>query len=516
MEKKRMTFHSPGDLSSRWNSVVNGVTGKAEIAESFKGHFVKVSQPNNQQRVDQLNKEFQQAYSDAKESHSNCDCSSYSFTLQNILDATFRMKKGKTADDHKINAEHFFDAPLTLFDRLQTLFNKMLTHGHVPQQFQSGAIIPIVKDRQGDLGDMHNYRGITIAPILSKIFEYALQTMFQPYLSTSNYQFGFKKKASTSHAIYCLRETIDYYTSHGRSVNCSFLDASKALDRLVHAGLFLKLLQRHVPIIFLDIIIAWYANLRCRVRWGDTLSDWFDIKAGVRQGGILSPVFYCLYVDDLVDIISSLGIGCHLKNIFLSILLYADDMALLAPSLNGLQQLLSATDEYCKIWDIQLNAKKTKNMSFGKPCQLAKLELDGKEIEWVDAWTYLGITIKSHVTFNCDIDKNVKSFYRSANGILRIEGRSNETVMLQLLEAHCLPILCYAIDVISIANRDERRRLRVAYNSIFRKTFGYRQWESVTTLQHALHRPTWEELLNSRREKFRNRIADCDFLSQIF
>ena len=251
------------------HSVVNGVTGKAEIAESFKGHFVKVLQPNNQQRVDQLNKEFQQAYSDAKESHSNCDCSSYSFTLQNILDATFRMKKGKTVDDHKINAEHFFDAPLTLFDRLQTLFNKMLTHGHVPQQFQSGAIIPIVKDRQGDLGDMHNYRGITIAPILSKIFEYALQTMFQPYLSTSNYQFGFKKKASTSHAIYCLRETIDYYTSHGRSVNCSFLDASKALDRLVHAGLFLKLLQRHVPIIFLDIIIAWYANLRCRVRCRD-------------------------------------------------------------------------------------------------------------------------------------------------------------------------------------------------------------------------------------------------------
>ena len=59
-------------------------------------------------------------------------------------------------------------------------------------------------------------------------------------------------------------------------------------------------------------------------------------------------------------------------------------MALLAPSLNGLQQLLSATDEYCKIWDIQLNAKKTKNMSFGKPCQLAKLELDGKEIEYAN------------------------------------------------------------------------------------------------------------------------------------
>ena len=236
----------------------------------------------------------------------------------------------------------------------------MLLHGHVPHQFQCGTIIPIVKDRQGDQGDMHNYRGITIAPIISKIFEYSLHSVFQPFLTTSQFQLGFKKKASTSHAIYCLKETIDYYTSHGSNVFCSFLDASKAFDRLVHAGLFLKLLQRHIPIVFLEIMIAWYANLSCRVRWGNTLSDWFCVKAGVRQGGILSPVFYCLYVDELVEILSSLGIGCHLRDIFLSILLYADDMALLAPSLNGLQQLLTATEEYCKKWDILLNSKKNK------------------------------------------------------------------------------------------------------------------------------------------------------------
>ena len=58
---------------------------------------------------------------------------------------------------------------------------------------------------------------------------------------------------------------------------------------------------------------------------------------------------------------------------------------------------------------------------------LALLKLDGKDIEWVDSWPYLGVEIKSHTTFNCCIDKKVKSFYRAANGILRIEGRSNET-----------------------------------------------------------------------------------------
>ena len=232
----------------------------------------------------------------------------------------------------------------------------------------------------------------------------------------------------------------------------------------------------------------------------------------MRQGGILSPLFYCIYVDDLVEILSEMGVGCHLKDVFLSILLYADDMVLTAPSLRALQQLLSATEVYCKTWDIMINAKKTKNMSFGKKHSLASLHLDGTNIDWVDSWSYLGVTLKSHTSFNCCVQDKIKSFYRCANAILRIEGRSNEMVMLQLLETHCLSILTYAIDVIHVSNSDERRKLRVAYNSIFRRVFNYRTWESVTDLQHAIQRPTWEELINSRRNNFHTRIMQSDLL----
>ena len=273
------------------------------------------------------------------------------------------------------------------------------------------------------------------------------------------------------------------------------------------------MLERQVPLILLDFIISWYSDLQCRVRWDDTLSDWFSIKAGVRQGGVLSPVFYCIYVDDLVETLSRMGIGCHLRNLFLSILLYADDMALMAPSLKGLQKLLSATEHYCQKWDIMLNAKKTKNMCFGKPLSLPPLQLDGKKIDWVNSWTYLGVTVRSNKNFDCCIDEKVKSFYRTANAILRIEGRSNELVMLQLLETHCLSVLTYAIEVITVANSDERRRLRVAYNSMFRKVFDYRDWESVTELQHALNRPTWEELVEKRNAKFIRSASQCVILS---
>ena len=87
-----------------------------------------------------------------------------------------------------------------------------------------------------------------------------------------------------------------------------------------------------------------------------------------------------------------------------------------------------------------------------------------------------------------------------------MDGRSGDVILLQLIETHCLPILTYAIEVLQVSNRDENRSLRVAYDSIFRKIFGYRIFESVTELQHALGRKTWEELIEKRKRIFIDRI----------
>ena len=83
-------------------------------------------------------------------------------------------------------------------------------------------------------------------------------------------------------------------------------------------------------------------------------------------------------------------------------------------------------------------------------------------------------------------------------------------VMLRLVESHCVPILTYAIEIIHVANRDERRQLRVAYNSLFRKIFHYRWSESVTALQSFLGRPTREQLMEKRRAKFLKRVREAD------
>ena len=139
--------------------------------------------------------------------------------------------------------------------------------------------------------------------------------------------------------------------------------------------------------------------------------------------------------------------------------------------------------------------------------------LDNKPLEWVGEWKYLGVVLRSHFTFNCSVNDRLRSFYKCLNAILRIEGRSSEIVMLQLLESHCVPILTYAIKVLHIADHDSRRKLRVAYNSIFRKLFNYRYSESVRELQSQLKRPNWEELVERRQLRFRQRVSAHPIIS---
>ena len=149
-------------------------------------------------------------------------------------------------------------------------------------------------------------------------------------------------------------------------------------------------------------------------------------------------------------------------------------------------------------------------MAFGKGQSPSfTLSINGLQIPWVDKCSYLGVSVKSGPKFSCCVKDKLASFYRALNGIIRIEGRPDELVMLRLLEAHCLPVLTYGIELIHVADRDDRRQLRVAYNSIFRNLFRYSYNESVTDLQHSLSRPTWEELTAKREKRFIDKCRLC-------
>ena len=197
-------------------------------------------------------------------------------------------------------------------------------------------------------------------------------------------------------------------------------------------------------------------------------------------------------------------------------LLYTDDMALLSPSKKGLIHLLECCSRYCEEWDICLNASKSKLLYFGKACDnLFTPHMNGKNLEWVESWTYLGVKVLSGKRFRCSVTDRIRKFYRCANAIFRIEGRSDDLAMLRLVQTHCVPILTYGMEVVHLTDGNEKSKIRAAYNSLFRKIFGYRLFESVTELQLSLAAPTWELQIENQKLSFHERLAICDASSLV-
>ena len=109
--------------------------------------------------------------------------------------------------------------------------------------------------------------------------------------------------------IYALKESIDYYKNSGTTVYVTFLDASKAFDRLSYGLLFDKLLKKHVPLFIIKLLCYGIHIKQCFVHWGNTTSTQFTVANSVKQGGVLSPILFNVYVCELSAALNSSGIG---------------------------------------------------------------------------------------------------------------------------------------------------------------------------------------------------------------
>ena len=85
-----------------------------------------------------------------------------------------------------------------------------------------------------------------------------------------------------------------------------------------------------------------------RVKWCTSYSDEFAVPLGTKQGGISSPGFFSLYIDDMINLLRKSGVGCHLIDMFVACSLFADDVALLAPTRRALQRLIDTCADYCQ------------------------------------------------------------------------------------------------------------------------------------------------------------------------
>ena len=130
-------------------------------------------------------------------------------------------------------------------------------------------------------------------------------------------------------SIYGLKETVLKYWSLNSNVYSCFLDASKAFDRINHFVLFKKLLKQGIPAYVVRLLIFWYSKQILYIRWRCYTSGGFTVSNGVRQGGILSPYLFCIYMDELSARLNGVLTGCLMGETKINHLMYGDDIVLL-------------------------------------------------------------------------------------------------------------------------------------------------------------------------------------------
>ena len=142
-------------------------------------------------------------------------------------------------------------------------------------------------------------------------------------------------------------EIVDYYNYNKSDVFVLMLDASKAFDKVRYCKLSIELLDRDIPPVLIILIENYMCmNQTLTVQWCQTLTSSGKVCNGVKQGVVLFPILFVVYVDSLLSGLEQIGVGCHIGGHFVGALGYADDVTLVAPSRSGIRTLINVCEQF--------------------------------------------------------------------------------------------------------------------------------------------------------------------------
>ena len=227
-------------------------------------------------------------------------------------------------------------------------------------------------------------------------------------------------------------------------------------------------------------------NQSCKVKWESIFSEEFKVKNGVRQGAVLSPTLFSLYIDDLLILLESSGFGCHIKNYYYGSSAYADDIVLMSPSRNGLQVMLDICVEYFNEHEIiistneNIEKSKTKCIFFShtkSDVNPASIVLKGVPLPWVDSWPHLGndlnkhnLCIKAGSNMDEDLEKKRRKFVGKCHTLMQEFGFTSPEIKLKIISIYALS---FYGSVLWDYTGDSIQRLYNTWNKLVRNLWSF-------------------------------------------
>ena len=244
---------------------------------------------------------------------------------------------------------------------LKQIFDNIYINGDIPSIFKSGIITPVYKRHDKPLEDLNSYRRITVSSIVGKLFEKVLLKKILPTLreKQNELQRGFTKDVAPTNAAFLLTEAIVEAKDKYEPVYTCFVDASEAFDVVWHSSMSRRLFYTGVG-------GNNWSNMNSKVKWDGNISKSFDEQQGVRQGGILSPELYKVFINPLLEFYKTNNLGFKIGSIHIGSPTCADDIVLLSKSQQELQTMLSSQEQFANDERYIISKAKTQIMVFSK------------------------------------------------------------------------------------------------------------------------------------------------------
>ena len=336
-------------------------------------------------------------------------------TPEIVKEACSRMKPGKSDVTGSFTSDTLLHGPDILFHYLAGIFRSFLTHGDVTLELLSCAFLPLFKGGLKNPNSSDSYRAIAGSSQILKLLDNVILLIWGDLLNSDSLQFGFKKGTSTTQCSWLVMEVASYYLRQGTPVITTLLDCSKAFDKCRFSTLFQKLVEKGLPPIVIRMLAYVYEEQQGCVVWDGIRSTSFKITNGTRQGSVLSPTLFSVYLDDLLGELRALGIGCHMGGAWVGAAGYADDLILLAPSRTAMQKMLQVCEKYAADHNLQFSTDPDPSKSKSKCLYMCgqleteypkPVKLCGQDLPWVKHATHLGHEL--HQVCNMEFDANMK------------------------------------------------------------------------------------------------------------
>ena len=336
---------------------------------------------------------------------------------------------------------------------LLKLFNDILQSSEALPDWALGMIVPIHKD--GPKLDTSNYRGITLISCLGKLFLSILNNRLTIFavenglLSPAQLGFVTKNRCSDAHIIIhnLVRQKCH---NEGSKIYSCFVDFKKAFDSVPRDLLLSKLFNMGITGNFFNILRHIYTTDKACIKIGQSRSDFFNLDIGVRQGCILSPLLFNLFLSDLAKQFDTMD-KPKLGNKGINSLFWADDLVLFSETKEGLDKLLKTLESYCLENHLMINTKKTKCMIFNKTGRLMRrpFYMNGVKLDMVREYKYLGFLITPSGEISTGLndlrDRAFKAYMKMKNDLGPCFNQ-DISILLNLMDSLVKPILMYASD----------------------------------------------------------------------